>query len=58
MLLVISDPHGHYDKVVDALEEGLRRGATTAVLIGDFVDNGPQIPDLLKFLCDVWNTIA
>merc|ERR1712059_72013 len=25
----------------------------TAVLIGDFCDNGPEIPELLAFLCDV-----
>ena len=55
-ILVISDPHGNLSLVLDALQRGARavgRPDLTVVLLGDFCDNGPEIPALLDFLCGV-----
>jgi len=55
-ILVLSDLHGNLDLLLRALRHGARlagRSDLTVVLIGDYCDNGPQIRELLDFLCDV-----
>eukprot|EP01043_Picozoa_sp_COSAG02_P073863 COSAG02_NODE_14543_length_1261_cov_0.817556_1_plen_126_part_00 len=55
-ILVISDPHGNLSLVREALERGVHEAGRmdlTVVLIGDYCDNGPELPALLDFLCDV-----
>lgn len=51
--LVISDLHGNLQLLVKALEEGVRRAGKadlTVILLGDYVDNGPDVPGLLEYL--------
>jgi len=52
-ILVVADVHGHLAKLIAALRSGAEFGATTAVLIGDFCDNGHEIAPLLDYLCDI-----
>ena len=55
-LIVISDIHGHLDKLIHALNWFVHWSTNnpsdlyTVVLLGDFVDNGPKIDKLLDWL--------
>lgn len=52
-ILAISDLHGHPDLLIAAIEKGIDlagRDDVVVVLLGDYVDNGPKIPELLEYL--------
>ncbi len=57
-LLVVSDLHGNLDLLKQALTRGVHeagRDDLTVVLLGDYVDNGPQIVELLEYLAtEAW----
>lgn len=57
-ILVISDIHGQFDKMINALNWFAKKFPNhlcTVVLIGDFVDNGDQIPEVLDWLKEADN---
>lgn len=55
---IIGDIHGHADELIELLERmgyDRRRGyyshpTRTAVFVGDFIDRGPQIPEVLRIV--------
>lgn len=54
-ILVISDLHGHCQLLKHAIQHGLAsagRDDLDVVLLGDYVDNGPEVPELLAYLAD------
>ena len=54
-VLVISDLHGHCNLLKIALQKGLDRAGRDdlkVVLLGDYVDNGPEVPELLTYLAE------
>ena len=57
-IFVVSDIHGHFDEMKGALdwfENSFPEDQYTVVLIGDFVDNGNQIPEVLGWLKEASN---
>jgi serine/threonine protein phosphatase 1 len=57
MLFAVGDIHGHFDKLIALLEQCLvfaESHAATAefVLLGDYVDRGPQSRQVVEFLLD------
>ncbi len=66
---IIGDIHGHADELVELLEllgyqcpNGIYRHPTrTAVFVGDFIDRGPQIREVLSLvrpMCESGNALA
>ncbi|MEZ6130532.1 MAG: metallophosphoesterase [Planctomycetaceae bacterium] len=55
---IIGDIHGHADELVELLHKlnysetsgGFRHSHRTAVFCGDFIDRGPQIPDVVRIV--------
>jgi hypothetical protein len=52
-ILAVADLHGHLDLLIKALRRGREISGLEdleVVLLGDYVDNGPDVPELLEFL--------
>lgn len=55
---IIGDIHGHADELVELLEtlgylettDGFRHPSRQAIFCGDFIDRGPQIPDVVRIV--------
>lgn len=57
MILAISDLHGHIDGLINAIDtaKSLCKHITHIVLLGDYTDNGPHVPQLLSTLIEICN---
>lgn len=57
-ILCISDLHGHLQLLKKAIRHGCKLAGTDfleVILLGDYCDNGPEIPQLLEYLsCEHW----
>ena len=54
-ILVISDLHGNLGLLIKALKRGIEinnniKAGLEVILLGDIVDNGPKVPDLVEYL--------
>jgi len=56
-ILVITDLHGNLTLLKKALDKGNKianyESNLAVILLGDYCDNGPEIPDLLSFLSEI-----
>jgi hypothetical protein len=60
-ILVITDLHGHVQGLKNAMHKGFEIACqknlviTHVVLLGDYMDNGPKVPELLDMLISIQN---
>jgi serine/threonine protein phosphatase 1 len=52
-IIAIGDVHGHYSKLLDLMSKLELTGRDEVVFLGDYVDYGPQSPEVIDYLIDL-----
>ncbi len=57
MILAIADLHGHVDGLINAIETAnkMANNIEHVVLLGDYMDNGPHVPELISHIIKLQN---
>ena len=51
-IIAIGDIHGHYTKLLDLMEQIQPTKGDKFIFLGDYVDTGPQVPEVIEYLID------